>query len=252
MLHEARTRGEYRKNLSHRWTNSTEGEEMNESNVDGPMACEDCGKVCQGIQGIRGHRRSCPVRKQVVPNRVHEPHESVVEPVKPVALASNQQILLGTRLDAKGVEVVLRTYEPLQILHNQIRDALPIRQSLDGIARANKWPTYGDWFDLGRNVVRLKLATEHILQRAYVSRDEPWNLYQLAIKTRDQWVVWRREEAHGAWKQRCSERGGADKQPTRDNFEDILADFGIPELEANWNNVIGGLRWLTSHTKATL
>ncbi len=101
------------------------------------------------------------------------------------------------------------------------------------------------------DVVRLELATEQILQRAYVSREEPWVLYQLAIKTRNRWVSWRHAEAHGAWKQRSSQGAGAVERPTED-LKDILADFGIPELEASWSRAIRGLRWLTAHTRATL
>ena len=52
---------------------------MKESNNDGPMECEDCGKVCQGIQGIRGHRRGCPGLKQVALNRGTEPGKPLVE-----------------------------------------------------------------------------------------------------------------------------------------------------------------------------
>ena len=47
-------------------------------------------------------------------------------------------------------------------------------------------------------------------------------------------------------------RDGEDKEPTGHDMEDILTDFGIPELEADWNHVIEGLRWLTAHSRATL
>jgi len=222
---------------------------MNDSNINGPMECEDCGKTCQGIQGIRGHRRACPGRTQVVRNQVHEPPEPVVQPV---VRAPNQQIALGSRLDAEGVEVVLRIYEPLRALREQMRDSLPIRRLSDSIARANYWPTYDDWLSLGRDVVRLELATERIMRQAHVSRDAPWTLHQLAITVRDRWVSWRREEAYAAWKQRLSQRNSADREPTAHDLDEIHADFGLPKLEADWNRVIGGLRWLTAHTRATL
>ena len=64
-------------------------------------------------------------------------------------------------------------------------------------------------------------------------------------------VRFRREEAYGAWKQRSLQRGGADEEPTGNDLEDLLADFGIPELESDWNRVIEGLRWLTAHTRPT-
>ena len=135
------------------------------------LKCRGCGQECNGLQGIRGHLRWCPGREQAAFNQFSESQDPMVEPGIPVVRAQNQQVTLGSRLDAKGVEVILRTHEALQVLHNQIRDALPIRQSLDCIARTNKWPTYDHWFDLGRNIVRLKMATEHIIQIAYVSRD---------------------------------------------------------------------------------
>jgi hypothetical protein len=216
------------------------------------LKCDDCGKVCNGIQGIRGHRRACPGRKQVALNQVREPQEPVVEPGTPVVRAPNQQITLGSRLDAEGVEVVLRIYESLRALREQMRDSLPIRRLSDSIARANYWPTYSDWFSLGRDVVRLELASERIMQQARVSRNEPWTLHQLALTVRDRWVSWRREEAYAAWKQRSSQRNRADREPTAHDLDEIHADFGILKLEADWNRVIEGLRWLTSHTRATL
>jgi hypothetical protein len=225
---------------------------MNTRKVDGLMECDDCGKVCNGIQGIRGHRRSCPGREPAAVNQINEPRKPVVEPGQSMVGGQNQQITLGSRLNADGVEMVLRIYEPLRTLREQIRDSLPIRESFDAVARTNKWPRFDDWFDLGRDVVHLELATEHILQRAFVSRDEPWALYQLAIQTRDRWLFWRLQEAISAWRQRCSESEGADKQPPVNDFEDICSDFGIPELERNWKRVIEGLRWLTAHTRATL
>ena len=225
---------------------------MLETDNTGPMECEDCGQICQGQQGLRGHSRGCPGRKSVVFNQVYQPDHSVVQPGTRVVRAQNQQITLGGRLNAEAVEMVLRIYEPLRTLREQIRDSLPIRQSFDAIARANKWPSFDDWLAVGKDVVHLELATEEILQRAFVSRDQPWNLFLLAIRTRDRWISWRREEAHRAWKQQCREKAGADKHPQVNDFEDIRTDFGIPELERTWNRVIQVLRWLTAHTRATL
>ena len=225
---------------------------MKESRITDPLKCENCGKICAGIQGIRGHRRGCPGRKHVVLNQVREPREPVVEPGQPLVRAPNQQITLGSRLEAAGVEVVLRTHEPVRALKERLRDSLPIRRLMDSVARSHKWPTYEDWWNLGRDVVRLELAIERILQQARISRDEPWALHQLAITVRDRWVSWRREEAYRAWKQRSQQKNNEDSEPAGNDLDDILTDFGIPELEANWNHVIEGLRWLTAHTRATL
>jgi hypothetical protein len=225
---------------------------MKDSDINGPMECEDCGKVCSGIQGIRGHRRGCPGLKQTALNQRGEPQEPVVEPGKPVVRASNQQIILGSRLDAEGVEVVLHIHEPLRALREQLRDSLPIRRSSDSYDRAHNWPSYEEWYSLARDVARLELQCERILQQARVSRDEPWVLHQLAISVRDQWVSWRREEAYRTWQQRSSQRAGRDDEPKENYLDEVLTDFGIPALESDWNRVIGGLRWLTAHTRPTL
>lgn len=223
---------------------------MNTNNLDGLLECEDCGKVCNGIQGIRGHRRSCPGREQVVPNRLREPQEPVVEPV---VRAPNQQISLGSRLNVEGVNVMLLVHEQLRALLDQLRESLPIRRLSDSnYDRERSWPTYQDWFELGRNVVRLKMAIERVIQQGHVSRHEPWILYQLAIKCRDQSVSWRRDEAVHTWKQRASEKQGEGNEPKVSDLEEVLLDFGVPQLEAEWDNVIRGLRWLTAHTRATL
>ena len=218
------------------------------------LTCDDCGKLCSGIQGIRGHRRACPGRKEAVLNQVREPaFNQVDEPQDhPVVHGQNQQIGLGSRLDAEGVEVVLRIHESVRDRREHLRDSLPIRRLSDPIARANHWPTFEGWYALGRDVAALELACERILQAARVSRDQPWALHQLAISIRDRWVTWRREEAYRTWKHRASHRGGAEEEPKGNDLDEVLADFGVPELEHDWNRVIGELRWLTAHTRPTL
>ena len=205
---------------------------MKEPNNDGPMECEGCGKVCQGIQGIRGHRRSCPGRKPVAVNQVHEPQEPVVEPGYPAVRAPNQQLTIGSRLEVEGSERVIRIHEPVRALREQLVESLPIRQLMDAVARSQKWPTFDDWYALGRDVAHIELATERMLQQTRVSRDEPWTLHQLAITIRNRWVSWRREEAVRTWKKRPTQNDGRDEGPTGDDLADILTDFGIPELEA--------------------
>ena len=225
---------------------------MKEAHNDGPMVCEDCGKVCQGIQGIRGHRRSCPGRKPMASNQVRETRGPVVQPGKPLVHPTNQQVTLGSRLEIEGCQVVIRTHASVRGLRERLGESLPIRRLMDSVARSHNWPTYDDWWNLGRDVVRLELATERILQQARVSRDEPWTLHQLAITVRNQWLSWRRAEAYRAWKQRSQQKSNEDSEPAGHDLDEFLIDFGVPELEANWNHVIEGLRWLTAHTRATL
>jgi hypothetical protein len=64
-------------------------------------------------------------------------------------------------------------------------------------------------------------------------------------------VRFRREEAYGAWETRCSQRGGADDEPTENDLDEGRTDFGKPELARDWNRVIEGLRWLTAYTRPT-
>lgn len=225
---------------------------MKKKNATTPLTCDDCGKVCHGIQGIRGHRRSCPGRQPAALNQVRAPQEPLVEPDGPLVPFSKQQVTLGSRLDIQGAETALRIYEPVRALREDLRDSLSIRRLSDPVARANGWPTYDDWHNLGRDVVRLELAIERILQQAHVSRDEPWTLHQLAILIRDRWLSWRREEAYRTWKQHAARRDGGEQEPTIKDLDEVYLDFGIQNLEAAWTNVIERLRWLTAHTKATL
>lgn len=184
-------------------------------------------------------------------NQIREPRKPLVEQDKQVVPFSNQQVTLGSRLDVQGVETALRIYEPVRTLREDLRDSLPIRRLSDPVAHANGWPAYDDWFSLGRDVARLELATERILQQAHVSRDEPWALHQLAISIRDRWLVWRREEAYRTWTKRSSQHNGEPYESKGVTLEEVAADFGIPELESEWNNIIERLCWLTAHTKAT-
>ena len=120
-----------------------------------PMECKDCGKICQGIQGIRGHRRGCPGLKPVAVNQVREPREPVVEPGTPGVSTPNQQITLGSRLEVEGCQVVIRIHEPVRTMREQLGESLPIRRLMDPVARSHNWPTYDDWWNLGRDVVRI-------------------------------------------------------------------------------------------------
>lgn len=228
---------------------------MNENYDDGPMACEDCGKVCQGIQGIRGHRRACPGRKQVVLNQLREPQKPLVEPGQTVVRAPNQQLTApetGSRLNADAVDVVLCLHEQLQALRLDLVHDLPIRRLMATGSQPEGSPYYEDWYELARDVVHLEQATDRIVTQARVTRDDPWTLHKLALSTRERSVSWRRAEAYCAWQQRSSQRNGQDDEPRGNDLDEILMDFGIPDLEASWARVIERFRWLTSHAKATL
>jgi hypothetical protein len=155
-----------------------------------------------------------------------------------------EQVIMGSRLDRHAVEVTIQTHERIDTHLNDIRSQLEIEKLRDPISRQHKWPTHDDWYTLAKDVCRLKLSVEKIITQARVSRDEPWELYQLALSIRERWVRWRREEAHRTWEEQSEE--------SKKEFDDVLLDFGVPELEESWSRIIAGLRWLTSHTKATL
>ena len=153
---------------------------MNESTVEGLMECVDCGKICQGIQGIRGHRRSCPGRKHVVHNQRREPQEPLVEPGKPLVHAPNQQITVqesGSRLNADAVDIVLCLHEKLQALRLDLVHALPIRRLMATGPQPEGWPDYADWYELAKDVLHLEQATDRIVTQARITRDDPWTLH---------------------------------------------------------------------------
>jgi hypothetical protein len=220
---------------------------MLDNDITEPMECADCGKECQGIQGIRGHRRSCPGRKHVVHNQRREPQEPLVEPGKPLVHAPNQQITVqesGSRLNADAVDMVLCLHEELQALRLDLVHALPIRRLMATGPQPEGSPDYADWYELAKDVLHLEQATDRIVTQARITRDDPWTLHKVALSARDRSVSWRREEAFYSW-QMNGEAIGKD-------LEDMLTKFGVPELEASWTRVIERFRWLTSHTKATL
>ena len=210
----------------------TTGEQLTE-----PMKCEDCGRVCSGIQGIRGHRRSCPGLKR--DDSMSEPGSELVEPGKKssdeeVVRAAAEQVILGSRLDQRAVETVLRLVEEAQMQLDSIDEGLPIERLRDPVSRERKWPTFDDWYALRKDVQHLTSSLEHIVTQAYVSRDQAWKLYQLALTIRKRWVSWRRAEAQRFW----------EKQPDEcPELEDVYEVFGIWELEASWSRIIDGLRW---------
>ncbi len=222
--------------------------------------CNFCGATFGSRQGVRAHLKGCAAYHardtvnqskgngpQGRPSIGKLPSRQQSEPKAMLSKYSEQQLTVpepGSRLNAEAVEVVLRTYEIIRARREQLRDSLPIRRLSDPAARTNKWPTYEDWLNVGRDVARLELACERILQQSRVSRDEPWALYRVAITIRDRWVSWRKEEAYRCWQNQGQE--------SQQDFEEVLVDFGVPDLEVDWSRIIDGLRWLTSHTRATL
>jgi hypothetical protein len=138
------------------------------------------------------------------------------------------------------------------MLLEQLVESLHVRLLFDSVARQNGWPTYEDWYGVARQVAQLKLAIDRILQQAHVSRDEPYTLYQLAIKLRNTWVSWRREEAYQTYEKDKADADRAKKELPADHLSETLQNFGVAELGESWNEVISGLRWLTANTKSTL
>jgi hypothetical protein len=216
---------------------------MKDQQLTEPMVCQDCGKTCNGIQGIRGHRRSCPGRKSHY--SVSGPGSELVEPGKSdEVVRAAERVMLGSRLGQRGVEVIMQLIEGIDIQLTDLAEQLDIRKVMDSVARERKWTTYDKWERLTLDVYQLKSSLEEIVRQAYVSRDEPLELYQLAISIKKRWVYWRREEAYRSWQKQPEE--------AQQDFDVVLEHFGVPELEASWSRIIDGLRWLTSHTKATL
>jgi hypothetical protein len=177
-----------------------------------------------------------------------EPGSTLVQPgdnQQPSEVVSKaEEIRIGSRLDQQGAEVAMKIHTDLSAMEQDIIEDLPVRRLFDSIAHEKGWPTLEDWGRLAGDVRFLKRSIEQIVTQARISRDEPWELYKLALSIKERWVSWRRDEAYRTWEKEPEERRG--------EFEDKLVQFGVPELEACWDRIIDGLRWLTSHTKATL
>ncbi|HXF92465.1 MAG TPA: hypothetical protein VNK46_06890 [Nitrospiraceae bacterium] len=149
----------------------------------------------------------------------------------------------GSRLDHEAVETVLRVSETLRSLQQDLVESLPIRRLFDPVAVQRRQPSYAEWYDLAQDLVTIERALDRIITQARVSREEPWELYKLALTVNDRWVSWRRAEARSYWQREGEALGQA--------LEEVLAEFGVPDLEHRLTRVIEGLRWLTSHTRAT-
>lgn len=184
-------------------------------------------------------------------NQERELGNPLVEPQEPLVPPSNQPVLPGSRLDTQGVETALRIYEAVRAMREDVLDSLPIRELLNSADHTNNPPTFADWYQLGRDVVSLERAIERIVQQAHVSRDEPWALLQLALTIRTRWLAWRREDAHCAWRKQFPQEDTEANVVKGKTLEEVWSDFGLPNLQAEWNDIIERLRWLTAHTKAT-
>lgn len=222
--------------------------------------CNFCGATFGSRQGVRAHLKGCAAyqareavnqpesnRPQSTASIGNLPIRQSSEPKAMTPRGRGQQITMsdhGSRLREDEVDTVLCLHEELRALRRDLVEALLIRRLLASAPKREEAPEYQDWYELARDVLHLEQATDRIVTQARVTRDEPWSLHKLALSGRERWVSWRREEAFHLW-QKIDEG-------TEQELDEIMVEFGVPELEASWTRVIERFRWLTSHTKATL
>ena len=234
--------------------------------------CYFCKTSFISRQAVRAHLKACPAYQahlaanvpdgvprgngpQGTPPIGNLPSRQSSEPKARVSKSSDHQITIpehGSRLKEDEVETVLCLHEALRGQRQRLVDTLPIRRLMATVRQWEGSPSYEDWYELAKEVLHLELATDRIVTRARVSRDEPWSLHKLALSVRERWLSWRREEASRMYEQelKAAERARTKLEP--DRLDEILADFKVPELEASWSRILDWLRWLTTHTKARL
>ncbi len=197
-------------------------------------AAEPKGKMPLGTVPDLG---TVPSRQSTMPQAMPQARSHAASEATPIVPPQ------GSRLDHEAVEIVLRANEALRSLRQDLVESLPIRQLFNPVAVQKGQPSYAEWYDLAQDLVSIEQTLDRIVTQARVSREDPWTLYKLALAVRDRWVSWRRAEARSYW-QREGEALGK-------TLDDVLDEFGVPDLEQRLTRVIEGLRWLTSHTRAT-
>lgn len=209
--------------------------------------CKYCHRDFINLQAVRGHLRACPRKSHAEP--VGEPRLRRQEPgigsaSKPGSAGSDQsEICSPTRstLTSNYLLGMIEAHDLLAVLRKRCHERLPYYNLVYSCAVQDR-PTFLDWCQVTTDLLHCEQELGMLVQRASVSRDRVWAVYQRVIDVRERWIPWAEREAEQIWRMR-------EKKDAAMTMDDVAVEYGLPELKDQFTRLIDLLRRLTALTR---
>ena len=209
--------------------------------------CKYCHRDFINLQAVRGHLRACPRKSHAGP--VAEPRLRRQEPgissaSEPGSAGSDQaEICSPTRstLTSQYLLGMIEAHDLLAVLRKRCHERLPFYKLVDSCA-VQDGPTFQDWRQVTVDLLHCEQDIGELVQRASVSRDRVWAVYQRVIDVRERWIPWAEREVSQIWRKR-------EKRYEVMARADVAVEYGLSVLMDQFTRLIDLLRRLTAMTR---
>ncbi len=209
--------------------------------------CKYCHRDFINLQAVRGHLRACPRKSHAEP--VAEPRLRRQEPgissaSEPGSAGSDQaEICSPTRstLTSSYLLGMIEAHDLLATLRKRCQERLPYYKLVDSCAVQGR-PAFLDWCQVTMDLLHCEQDVGELVQRASVSRDRVWAVYQRVIDVRERWIPWAEIEAEQIWKKR-------EKRYEAKTRDDVAVECGLSLLKDQFTHLVDLLRRMTAMTR---
>lgn len=209
--------------------------------------CKYCHRDFRNLQAVRGHLRACPRKSHaasVAEPRLRRQEPGIGSASEPGSAGSEQaEIGAPTRstLTSHYLLEMIEAHDLLAVLRKRCQERLWYYKFVDScVARGG--PRLMDWCQVTADLLRCEQEVGELVQRASVSRDRVWVVYQLVIDVQERWILWAESEVTQIWRKREKK----DEAKTRG---DVAVDYDLPLLMDQFDRLIALLRQLTATTR---
>lgn len=136
---------------------------------------------------------------------------------------------------------MIESHDLLAVLRKRCHERLPFYKLVDSCA-VHDGPTFQDWCQVTVDLLHCEQDIGELVQRASVSRDSVWAVYQRVIDVRERWIPWAEREVMHIWRKK-------EKKDAAMTREDVAVEYGLPVLKDQFTRLIDLLRQLTAMTR---
>lgn len=209
--------------------------------------CKYCHRDFRNLQAVRGHLRACPRKshaESVAEPRLRRQEPGIGSASEPGSAGSDQaDICAPTRstLTSNYLLGMIDAHDLLAVLRKRCHERLPYYKLVDSCA-VQDGPRLLDWCQVTADLLQCEQDAGELVQRASVSRDRVWAVYQRVVDVRERWVPWAEREAEQIWRKR-------EKRYETMTRDDVAVECGLPLLMDQFDRLIDLLRRLTATTR---
>ena len=208
--------------------------------------CKYCHRDFRNQQAVRGHYRACPRKPRAglaAESQLKRQEPGIGSASEPGSAGSDQaEMSLPTRstLTSNYLLRMIDAHDLLATLRKRCHERLWYYQLRDGSSIRDR-PTFLDWCQVTIDLLRCERDVGELVQRASISRDRVWAVYQQVIEVRDRWIPWAEWEVEQIW----SKREKGDKR----TIDEVAIEYELPVLRDQFARLIDLLRRLTAMTR---